>query len=86
MSPQKMEKETYQENWSLVENLRPHLAHRLSLTCDTDIGHETLRSSLEGGDDFRLRGGDSGLDPASAGLRDLTTESPQGLDITNMDR
>ena len=86
MSPQEGKKETYQENWSLVENLRPHFAHRLSLTRDTDIGHETLRSSLEGGNDFRLRGGDSGLDPASTRLCDLTTESSQGLDITNVDR
>lgn len=86
MSPQGGNKGTYQENWGLVENLRPHFAHSLSLTGDTDIGHETLRSSLEGGNDFRLRSGDGGLDPASTGLCDLTTESPQGLDITNVDR
>jgi hypothetical protein len=86
MSLQEGNKGTYQENWGLVENLRPHLAHSLSLAGDTDISHETLRSSLEGGNDFRFRGGDGGLDPASTRLCDLTTESPQGLDIANVDR
>jgi len=84
MSPQG-NKGTYQENWGFVEDLRPHLAHSLSLAGDTNIGHETLGSSLEGRNDFRLRGGDSGLDPASTRLCDLTTESPQGFDIANVD-
>lgn len=81
----KRKKKTHQEDRSLVENFCPHLSHRLPFTGDTDIGDEALGSSLEGGNDLGLRGGDGSLDTARTGLGDLTAELLQRLDVGGMD-
>ena len=75
----------YQENRGLIENLCPHFSHHLSFTGNTDIGDQTLRSSLERRHDLGLRGGDGSLNAASTGLCNLTTEFLQRLDIAGMD-
>lgn len=60
--------------------------YNVVLSRDADICNQSLRSSLEGGNRFRLCGRDGRLNPSSTGFTDLPTQFPQRIHVARVNR